>query len=361
MRRILVTGSGGTPAANYIRSMKASPEKFHFIGVDSNKYYLQRSETDERYLIPRVDDKRYWSSLKHIIEITKPDFVHSQPDVEIPVISKYRKPLLEMGVRTFLPKSCTIEICMNKVKSYRHWAKAGLPVPKTILIKNVDDLREAFNNFDKIWLREIKGAFGKGSLRNPSFDLAKAWIDFNNRWGIYAASEFLGDPKDTVTWSSIWKNGELVVAQGRKRVYWEFANRTQSGVTGLTGTGVTVSDQEVDEIAHAAILSIDRSPNGIFSVDLTYNEKNGIPNPTEINIGRFFTTHYFFTAAGLNMPYIALRCAFDDEVPFVKKRLNPLTSGLAWVRGLDFEPILTSLEEVHYYEKDLNRRLSTKE
>jgi len=130
-------------------------------------------------------------------------------------------------------------------------------------------------------------------------------------------------------------------------------------VTGLTGTGVTVSDQKVDEIAQAAILAIDKSPNGIFSVDLTYDEKTGIPNPTEINIGRFFTTHYFFTAAGLNMPYIALRCAFDEDIPFVKERLNPLPSGLAWVRGLDFEPVLTKIEDIRYYEKEFNKRLST--
>ena len=50
----------------------------------------------------------------------------------------------------------------------------------------------------------------------------------------------------------------------------------------------------VDEIALRAITAVDGSPHGIFSVDLTYDDE-GVPNPTEINIGRFFTTHLFFT------------------------------------------------------------------
>ena len=64
---------------------------------------------------------------------------------------------------------------------------------------------------------------------------------------------------------------------------------------------MTVSDPVVDDIAQRAIRAINPEPSGIFGVDLTY-DRDGVPNPTEINIGRFFTTHQFFTAAGLNMP-----------------------------------------------------------
>ena len=81
-------------------------------------------------------------------------------------------------------------------------------------------------------------------------------------------------------------------------------------------------------------------PHGIFSVDLTYGS-DGVPNPTEINIGRFFTTHLFFTAAGLNMPEIAVRLAFGEEPPALERTINPLKPGLVWIRGVDKEPVLT--------------------
>ena len=95
--------------------------------------------------------------------------------------------------------------------------------------------------------------------------------------------------------ASLWKDGELVVAQGRKRLYWELAKISPSGVTGATGTGLTYSDTELDDIARRAVLAVDNKPDGLFGVDMAY-DRNGIPNPTEINISRFFTTHKFFIA-----------------------------------------------------------------
>jgi carbamoyl-phosphate synthase large subunit len=147
----------------------------------------------------------------------------------------------------------------------------------------------------------------------------------------------------------------LIVAQGRRRIYWEFANRTLSGVTGITGAAVTVSDPDVDEIAQKSIHAIDPKPHGIFGVDLTYDHV-GVPNPTEINIGRFFTTVLFFTRAKLNMPYILVRLAFDETLPSITRRINPLPPGLVWVRGMDTEPMLTTMKEIEKYENDLKQR-----
>jgi hypothetical protein len=157
---------------------------------------------------------------------------------------------------------------------------------------------------------------------------------------------------------SLWKNGELICAQGRKRLYWEFASRAVAGVTGITGTGVTVSDPEVDRVALAAIRAIDSNPNGIFGVDLTYDAQ-GVPNPTEINIGRFFTTIDFFTAAGLNMPALYVKAAFDEPLPLLERRINPLPEGLAWVRGMDCEPVLLPLQTIQQWEDDLRARATT--
>lgn len=354
MKRILVTGAGGTPSTNFVRSLRDAPEPFYIVGVDANKYYLLRAETDERYLVPLATDEKYLNALCDIIDRTNVEFIHAQPDQEVFVISKNRD---KLGVITFLPKHKTVEICQDKYRSYKKWKKAGLKVPQTIKIDNVRDLEKAFEILGRpIWIRAIysPGA-GRGSLKVDNIDLAKAWIDFYNGWGNFVASECL-EPQ-TVTWMSIWKDGELIVAQGRKRLYWELANRSPSGVTGLTGAGVTIDDPLVDEIAQEAIFAIDRKPNGIFSVDMTYDKEN-IPNPTEINIGRFFTTHYFFTKAGLNMPYIYIKLAYKEKPPQITKRLNPLPPGLCWIRGMDFLPILTDLKEIRRYEEEFKERMA---
>ena len=74
---------------------------------------------------------------------------------------------------------------------------------------------------------------------------------------------------------------------------------------------------------------------------MTY-DKSGFPNPTEINISRFFTTIYFFTEAGLNMPKIYKDIALYKKFPCLEKKKNPLPDGLLWLRGMDREPILTT-------------------
>jgi carbamoyl-phosphate synthase large subunit len=351
IKRILITGAGGSPSTNFVRSLKSSPEKFHFIGVDSNKYYLQRAETDEKYLVPPRYDKDYIEILNKIIEDTKADFIHAQNSAELEVLSENRE---KIKTKCFLPSKETVRICQNKFEAYKKWEANKLPQPKTLFLNSQEDLKNAFEELGgRIWVREIKGSGGKGSLPTTDFKQAKAWIDFQNGWGKFTAAEYLSP--DSVTWQSIWNNGELVVAQTRKRLYWEIAKVSPSGISGATGGAITISDPKVDDIAIKAIYAIDKKPHGIFSVDMTY-DKNGVPNPTEINIGRFFTTHEFFTKAGLNMPYIFLKLAFGEPYPEPAKKINPLPENLLWIRGMDFLPVLTTVKEIEKYEKEFEER-----
>ncbi len=355
MKRILITGAGGSPSTNFTRSLRRAPEKFYLIGVDCNKYYLQRAETDEKYLIPPKDDKYYLPMLNEIIKNKRVDFIHIQNSSEIEFLSEKRE---ELKTKYFLPNKETVRICQNKYEAYKKWKEKGLPQPETLFLNNLDDLKRAFKKLgDKLWIREIKGSGGRGSLLTDNFEQAKAWIEFKNGWGKFTAAEYLSP--QSITWQSIWKNGELIVAQTRKRLYWELAKISPSGITGATGGAITLSDPKVDKIALKTIFAVDNSPHGIFSVDMTY-DKNNIPNPTEINIGRFFTTHEFFTQAGLNMPYILIKLVFGEPLPEIKKKINPLPENLVWIRGMDFLPVLTTLEKIEKYEKEFKKRENKK-
>ena len=352
MKRILITGAGGSPSTNFVRSLRESPEKFHLIGVDCNKFSLQRAETDERHMVPEADDPDYLPILKQIIKESKAEMVYSQPDQEIEVISRHRS---ELGAATFLPDHKTIEICQDKFKSYKRWKAAGILVPETMLITTSSDLEKAFEHYgSEIWLRAVVSpGGGKGSFRAKDPKTAKAWLDFCSGWGRFTAAECL-EPEST-TWTGIWDRGELVVAQSRKRLYWEFGNRAPSGVTGITGTGVTVADPALDDLALKCVAAVDPKPHGIFAVDFTF-DKAGRPNPTEINIGRFFTTHLFFTRAGLNLPYIFVKLAYGEAPPKVSRTMNPLKTGLAWVRGMDFLPVLTDEQAIEAPARVLDAR-----
>ncbi len=353
MKRILVTGAGGSPAVNFTRSLRQAGKDYCLVGTDADKYYLQRAEVDSRYLAPLANDPKYIDFLNYIIEKEKIDFVHAQNDVEVSVLSENRE---KINAKTLFPNKKTVKILQDKFESFKVWEDAGIKVPKTVLLDRKSNLKELLEDFGgSMWIRAISGAGGRGSLPVHDVATAKNWLDFNENngaWdGNFTASELL-EP-ETVTWMSIWHKGELVVAQGRKRLYWELSKISPSGVTGATGTGLTYSDPELDEIAEKAVLSIDDNPNGLFGVDMAY-DKNGVPNPTEINIGRFFTTHQFFTDAGLNMPDIFVRLGLGQEIQEIKKKKNPLPDGKVWIRGMDFEPVLSDVDTVQSSVERMN-------
>jgi len=355
MKRILICAAGGSPATNFVRSLRAADEPFFLLGVDCDKYTLQRAETDEKCLVPRADHPDYLKVLNHLIKKFSIEFVHAQNDIELEFLSANRD---KLDANIFLPSDETVKICVDKFDSYNAWQLAGLPLPETMLLNDENDLKVAFEKFGpEIWLRNIKGAAGKGSYPTSDYQKALNWVNFRDGWGHFTAAELLS-PNST-TWMSIWHEGELVVAQSRERLYWELSNRAPSGVTGVTGTALTFSDSTFDALAIKTIMAIDKKPHGIFSVDMTY-DKRGNPNPTEINIGRFFTTHHFFTAAGLNMPHIFVQLAYGEKpvIPF-DKNINPLPDGLAWIRGVDFEPILTNADVIDAKENELKDLLTT--
>lgn len=348
MKKILIAGAGGAPSEGVIRSLLLSEEKELIIGMGSEPTDLVLSKAQIKYLVPYANHKDYRNTLLKILKKEKPDLIHFQNDLEIFHASLLRDDILNTGVGLFMPSHEVVDICVHKYKTYLKLKEAGIKVPETLLLQNDKDLRLAFNNLadeqGRIWLRSSSiGAAGKGAAPTNNFDFAKAWINFHKGWGEFTASQML--TPDTVTWLSIWYNGDLVVAQTRIRKGWAHGNRTVSGVTGVTKVGQTYSNDLVDEIALRTIKAIDPNPHGIYGVDMTYDHE-GIPNPTEINISRFFTTVLFFTKAGLNMPLIFKDIALYKKFPHLIKKINPLPDGLLWLRGMDTEPQLFTINQI---------------
>jgi carbamoyl-phosphate synthase large subunit len=347
--RVQIGGVGGAPGNNVVKSLRASPSGDYLIGQSSSPADLFLTEVDETHLVPEASSPAYNQVLLALLERTGPSLLLVQHDFEVRAVSRLRDEIIAQGVAVPLPAQRTVEVCVDKYQSYEIWAEAGLPVPETALLKSRADLDEAITRLGpEVWLRAIEGGGGSGAIATDSADFGSAWIDRFDGWGAFTAASMLG--RDSITWQSIWWEGELIVAQTRRRYEWAFSSRAPAGVTGVTRVAATVADPEIDELARASILAIDPTPHGVFGVDMTYS-RDGSPNLTEINIGRFFTTIYFFTSAGLNMPLILRNLAIDRTPPRLEKCVNPLPSGLVWIRGMDVAPTLTTVDELQALEQ----------
>lgn len=347
-KKILIAGAGGAPSEGVINSLLKCSKGDEVIGMGSEPTDLALSAAAKKYYIPYADTPEYKDALLNILSKEKPDLVHFQNDLEIFHASLLRDEIHKAGVKTYMPDHDVIDTCVHKHKTYLAVKEAGITVPENIVINNEDDLKNSFKQLGdeqgKIWLRASSiGGGGKGALPTNNFDFAKLWIDRFKGWGDFVAAEML--TPDTVTWLSIWYEGELIVAQTRIRKGWTHGNRTLSGVTGVTKVGQIFSDTAVDEIAIATVKAVSGKPHGIFGVDMAYDKK-GVPNPTEINISRFFTTVLFFTEAGLNMPKIFKDIILYNEFPNLQKKMNPLDNGLLWLRGMDTKPKLITAKQM---------------
>ncbi|CAK8717333.1 ATP-grasp domain-containing protein [Candidatus Electrothrix gigas] len=346
MAKIHIGGAGGAPSNGFIRSLRESSRSDYFIGTSCIASDLFIADVEEKYVVPAALDAGYEKVIISLLQKNKPEFIHLQNDFEIRAVSRLRHQLDEMGICYYMPTAEVIENCVDKQKSYEIWRDKGIRTPETILLNSPEDLKKAFDLLgEKIWIRAVEGGGGRGALPTENFDFARIWIDHFNGWGEFTAAKLLA--KDTVTWLSIWHEGELVVAQTRKRLSWNFGNRTLSGVTGVTGVGQTYSDSDIDRLAQDAIYAIDNRPHGIYGVDMTYGYDE-LAYVTEINISRFFTTHYFFTKAGLNMPEIYCNIALNNEFPSLEKKINPLPDNLLWIRGMDVNPVLVKLSDLEH-------------
>jgi carbamoyl-phosphate synthase large subunit len=344
MVRVLLGGAGGAASLGFARSLRASGKPYHLIGMNTSAADLLLADVDEHHLVPAATSPDYPDALFQLLQRTHPDFVHVQPDPEVFRLSLLRHVVRGSGAAYLLPDHDAIVTCQDKWLSYERWRAAELPLPETRLLGGADDLALAFDELgDELWLREIRGAGGAGSLRTRDRDLARSWIGSRDGWGRFTAAECL--TARSVTWQSIWYEGELVVAQTRRRLRWAYGANAPTGVSGITGIGETTSDARVDEVAERAVRAVTAKPHGIFGVDLTY-DLSGEPCPTEINVGRFFTTHEFFTRAGLNMPDIYVTVALRGQWPSLDRKVNPLPDGLIWVRSMDVEPVLSTVEEL---------------
>lgn len=344
MKRILITGCGGFAATGFIRCLRLAPEKFYLVGVDVSPRNLFVSLCDVNYLVPEPTDKNYLNILNKIIIKEKIDLIWSQPQIEIQMLSKIRD---QLKARLFLADDSTVQLCYDKQKTIDLLYSKKIPVPNTILLYNKKDLEQAFNELgNPVWLRAIMGAGGKGSFLAKNLKEALFWVDYNNGWNnTFAASEYL--PGKGYGCDMMFYHGKLVFSQIKERLSYFMGKVSISGVSGTTGVLKSIHDKDIDKLCERTVRAVDVKPHGPFAVDLKC-DKNGKPHITEINVGRFLSSSVsLFYKTKFLAPYIAVKLAFDEKIPFTVKKNNPVPKDIIIVRQLDVEPAI-------FTEKQLN-------
>ncbi len=345
---ILITGVGGSIAVNVTRSLKMAPRPLRLYGCDASRYFIHMADMEEREVIPPSSkEKEYLSSIQRLVKKWNIDLIISSNINELLVLSRNRNSL---GAHLFAPSHQAIEEGADKWKTYEILKAAKLPVPGSLLISEEKDIDHAFELLGTpVWFRG-RGIPGRGvgvaSLPAKTVAQAKAWIEFHEAWGNMTASEFL--PGDNLTWMGLWREGNLHSSMGRKRIAYVIPHVSPSGITGAPAVSATIHDERLNELGYRAMLAMDAKYSGVGFVDFKC-DKDKNPRITEVNVGRFGTTHHFYTVAGANFPYWLVQLALGES-PADTKPYNVLPADLYWIRSLDAGPVMVEKKDLDRYE-----------
>lgn len=347
MTTVLVTGAGGSAAANVIDALRLGDTATRIVGADASAMKLHLSKADERVVIPLARDPRWASEIGAIVTGYGVDVAHAQPDPEVLALGRHRD---ELPCATFLPRQSTLELASDKVAFAASLARVGAPVPESVGFENAEQMRAAvadqLTRHGTVWIRARVGAGARASLPVRTVEQAVSWIDWwvdegGSRLTDFMAAEHL--PGREFAYQSVWQDGVLIAGQARERVEYLYGHLTPHGQTSTPSVARTVSEPDIDRAAQLAIGAIDDRPHGIYCVDIK-QDRAGVAKVTEVNAGRFFTTSNFFAHAGLNMPDLAVRAALGEQLSPIGS--SPLEPDLYWIRMVDMGFALVRADEI---------------
>ena len=337
--RILVTGAGGAPSLNFVKSLRKSREDYYILGTDMNPLFLRLNPyLDDSITVPEAGSEKYVDTLNRAIAENRIEFLYAQPDVEVDTISRERD---RIKAKTFLPSKKAVSICHDKYECSELLYKEGFG-PKTVLKPSESDVEEMLeeSKLHAVWVRNGTGSGGSAATPAWSVRHVFTWI---NLWKKVAPKiDFIIQPclgvdpeEGNYACQMLYKHGRLITSQSWQRLKYILYPSSPSKVSGTPSVCKTVDRKDINEFCEKVIKAIDPNPNGVYGVDL--KEWDGRLWVTEVNPGRFFTPSLMFTMAGLNFPNLYVKTAYGQKIHVEK--YNPVHRDFLWIRGIDMEPL----------------------
>lgn len=315
--RLLVTSAGTGASNNLIRSLGAGDPSLEIVGCHDDRFFLKKSLVDRKYLTPPSRSPRWAQALRHIVKVEKIDLVIPTTDADVRALSRAPGTLADY---VFLPTRPVIERCQEKYRLTAFLRARRVPAPVTYPVTDLRRLDGVFRRFPRgspVWCRIRKGTGSMGAVPVRSPDQARSWIRYwQEMRDVPAASFTLSEylPGRDLGCQSLWKDGRLVLIKTYERLSYLGTGNQPSPISSVAALAKTVVEPRVAEICAKAVLALDATASGVFSIDLR-EDARGNPCITEINAGRFSSATPIFDLTGKhNMAVTYVRLALDERV-----------------------------------------------
>lgn len=334
---IALLGGAGPAGFNVLRAWNAMGRDLRVVAYDHNPVHL---EMIPRFAHLEIVKRTMQGFDAQAIAAQGALLVHAQPDPLVRALSEQRH-----GLPTLMPERRTIDLCQDKFESARVWAAASL-CKEPVLVAFRGDLTAAEDRIGyPCWIRARSGAGARHASPADSRDVAGMWIHYlTHRFGAedLVVQPYLPGRDYAVT--TLWWRGSLVASLVRERLSYLYPQHAVSGRTGTPVVARILAGESAERpftaavgAVHAVAQAAGEAAHGIMCVDLR-EDTDGIPVPTEINAGRFFTTSHVGEGVGVNIPalYLLLALGELDYSWFTKPtEVDPKWDGTLVLRHMD--------------------------
>lgn len=308
-KNILVTGAGALLGQGILRLLQIADFSKKIFTADPDPRSTGHWLGDYAITIPKVNDATYIESIKAIVSEHKIDAILVGTDVELPILSKYKKEFLEnYNCKIIVSDEEVINIANDKFLTADFLQKNNFPFPLSVMANDKNKLKEIEEKLGfPLFAKPFDGARSLGIRKIENHDELMEIYDPNSN---LVVQQFLPENEGEFTCGCVVVDGKCVAVVTLKR-------DLRDGNTYRAYRDDTTS--KYDEL----IIPIAEKLNPDGPVNFQFRISNGKPIIFEIN-GRFSGTtplrHFF----GFNEVEALLKFyLFNEEIQMPK-----LTNGI---------------------------------
>ena len=267
----------------------------HIVGTDIDPLAPALQVVDTPYIVPRLSDPAYISTLTEICRQEQIDIIFPLIDPDILVLAARRAEIEATGARIAVVSSEAAEITADKWRTTTFFQDLGLPTPQSWLPEHILP-----NHLDfPVFIKPRQGSAAKYTFKVHDAEELRFFINYVPEPII---QEYLPGPE--ITNDIICDlSGEVLGVASRQRIEVRW---------GEVAKGVTIHNPTIME----GCVRIAQALPAVGPITVQCMMKNGVPHFTEIN-ARMGGGLPLAIAAGVNAPLwlLARAAGMDIEIP----------------------------------------------
>jgi len=326
--RVLVTAAGSPGAPAILKSlMRNSERSIKIFGVDMNPNAVGFAMVDGSCVVPPGRAKEFVPEMLKIVKNEGIDVILPLATYELQSLAESIDLFEHLGTKVMVSDADRLAIVNNKGEITRQLSEFGLPAPSSFMVETISDFIEAVRALG--YPRRpvcFKPQLGKGSIgfRVLNEDVDKFDLLFNHKPEnvITTLEEILpiletrrSIPKLIVSEYLPGKEYSVDVLCKKGQCYFIIPRSRDQIKLGISFTGTVVKEDQLIEQSETIVQKMNLSYN--INLQFKYDDE-GTPKLIEIN-PRMSGTIFLCVAAGVNLPYLGVKLALNEDIP----RLEP--------------------------------------